>query len=189
MTDSQHPLSPLKFDVANYDDTDIRALKWESARVEATVKRLKLGRNVLPELRKNGNGELTFEGFNERFPDFPVILSGSSLPGVQTLHRNQKAIHPMWFKSFRNLPFIQFYEDELMRLPDLEGRRPLGMVFPRKGFREGLIVHSGDWEAFSADNSSCHLFKGKGGFTLLVQPYAAFLDHVRDGILWVPTSP
>ena len=147
MTDSQHPLSPLKFDVANYDDTDIRALKWESARVEATVKRLKLGRNVLPELRKNGNGELTFEGFNERFPD------------------------------------------ELVRLPSPDGRRPLGMIFPRKGFREGLIVHSGDWEAFSADNSSCHLFKGKGGFTLLVQPYAAFLDHVRDGILWVPTSP
>ncbi len=87
MNNSQHPLNPLnpKLDVAHYDDTDMRALKWESARVEATVKRLKLERRVLTELRKGGNGELTFEGFNERFPNFPVLLSGSSLPGVMTL--------------------------------------------------------------------------------------------------------
>ena len=192
MSNLNHPLSPLtpSVDVPHYDDTDIRALKWETARVEATVKRLKLHKNVLGELRKQSGGELTLEGFNDRFPNFPVVLGGNSLVGMEPLHRHSGAIHPMWFKSFRNLPFISFYED-LLHVAGVDSLadsnfRPFGLVFPRKGFRDGLIVHNGDWEAFTADNSSCHLFKGKGGFTLLVQPYAAFLDHVRDGISWTP---
>jgi len=192
MNDSNHPLSPLtpSIDVPHYDDTDMRALKWETTRVEATVRRLKLHKNVLNELRQQGGGEVTFEGFNDRFPNFPVVLAGTALAGMEPLHRHSGAIHPMWFKSFRNLPFISFYEDLLHvagadRYADSKFR-PFGLVFPRKGFRDGLILHNGDWEAFTADNSSCHLFKGKDGFTLLVQPYAAFLDHVRDGISWTP---
>ena len=192
MSNLNHPLSPLtpSIDVPHYDDTDIRTLKWETARVEATVKRLKLHKNVLGELRKQSGGELTFEGFNDRFPNFPAVLFGTALAGMEPLHRHSGAIHPMWFKSFRNLPFISFYEDALHvagseGLSDTDGFRPFGLVFPRKGFRDGLILHNGDWEAFTADNSSFHLFKGKD-FTLLVQPYAAFLDHVRDGISWTP---
>ena len=194
MSDLNHPLSPLvpSIDVPHYDDTDIRALKWETARVEATVKRLKLHKNVMGELRKQSGGELTFEGFNDRFPNFPVVLAGTALVGMEPLHRHSGAIHPMWFKSFRNLPFISFYEDfihttaSLASFTNSVALRPRGMVFPRKGFRDGLILHNGDWESFTADNSSFHLFKGKDGFTLLVQPYVAFLDHVRDGISWTP---
>lgn len=186
MSDSEHPLSPLtsKIDVPHYDDTDMRALKWETTRVEATVRRLKLHKNVLHELRKQGGGELTFEGFNDRFPNFPLVLFGTALAGMEPLHRNAGAIHPMWFKSFQNLPFMPFFEDAAQRMTT--GARPFGLVFPRKGFREGLIIHNGDWEAFTADRSSFHLFKAHEDLNLLVQPYAAFLDHVRDGIAWTP---
>ena len=185
----QHPLSPLNssFDVPHYDNTDQRALKWESTRVEATVRRHKLHKSVVSELRKQSAGELTFDGFNVKFPNFPVVLTGTAMAGMKPLHRNTEAIHPMWFKSFRNLPFISFYEDQLVAA-DRHDPRPLGLVFPRKGFRDGLILHNGDWEAFSSENSSCHLFKGKGGFTLMVQPYAAFLDHIRDGLAWAPLA-
>ena len=194
MSDSNHPLSPLNvnIDVPHYDDTDRQAIKWETARVTATVARLKLDPRIVHQLRHTGSTEMTFGDFNDRFPNFPVILTGSSLPGVPALHRHAGAVHPMWFKSFRNLPFIKFYEDELQRYGaeafDAAGR-PLGMVFPRKGFRDGLIVHNGDWQTFSSCNSSCHLFRGKNcSSTLLVQPYAAFLDHVRDEISWVSTG-
>jgi hypothetical protein len=194
MSDSSHPLSPLtsKLDVPHYDDTDVRAIKWETARVTYTINRLKLGAHIAGQLRSSGSSNMTFEAFNERFPSFPVILTGTSLPGVTAIHRNTSAVHPMWFKSFCNLPFVKFYEDELQRYgteTSDTGGRPLGMVFPRKGFRDGLIVHNGDWQTFSPSNSSCHLFKGKNRHsTLLVQPYAAFLDHVRDKISWTSAS-
>ena len=57
-----------------------------------------------------------------------------------------------------------------------------GLVFPRRGFREGLIAHNGDWSAFVPAGVGAHLFKLSESETLVVQPYSAFLSHVREGL-------
>ena len=109
------------------------------------------------------------------------------MAGVQQLHRDPRAIHPMWFKSFLSLPFVKLYEERLEELYDAKQKKPFGMVFPRKGFAQGLILHNGNWDLFVPNQSSCHIFKGskKKSMTLLVQPYSSFIDHVRDGLGWI----
>ena len=47
MDDKLHPLSPLS--VPDYDDSATKVGKWEAARVEHAVKKLKLGKHVLGE--------------------------------------------------------------------------------------------------------------------------------------------
>ena len=193
MKNEQHPLSPLS--VPDYDDSAVKIEKWESARVEYTIKRLKLGSHVLKELHSHVlGGRLSFDDFNNRFPTFPMLLSASSLPGEQPLHRHPKGIHPMWFKSFTGLPFISFYEEELARYKnDIFGDEPrtLGMVFPRKGFAHGLVVHNGEWQTYLPKNSGCHLYQGGKikSMTLVVQPFTALLDHIREGLHWEPANP
>ena len=193
MSNNKHPLSPLS--VPDYDDSTVQIEKWESARVEYTIKRLKLGSHVLKELHSQvPGGKLSFADFNNRFPTFPMLLAASSLHGEKPLHRHPKGIHPMWFKSFTGLPFIRFYEEELERhKSDIFGdeSRVLGMVFPRKGFAHGLIIHNGEWQTYLPKNSGCHLYQGGKikSMTLLVQPFTALLDHVLGGLHWEPANP
>jgi|TARA_R110000824_G_scaffold82768_15_gene207528 hypothetical protein len=194
MSKDEHPLSPLA--VPDYDDSAVRIEKWESARVEYAIKRLKLGRHALRELQAVApSGRISFDDFNNRFPTFPMLLSASSLPGETPMHRNPKGIHPMWFKSFKGLPFISFYEEELERYKaEVFGNdesRVLGMVFPRKGFAHGLVVHNGDWQTYLPQNSGCHLYQGGKvkSMTLVVQPFSGLLDHVLGGLHWEPANP
>jgi|TARA_R110000824_G_scaffold265278_2_gene454176 hypothetical protein len=190
----EHPLSPLS--LPDYDDSAVKIAKWESARVEYAVRRLKLGTHVLRELRaQEGGSALSFENFNDRFPTFPMLLSASTLPGEQPMHRHPKGIHPMWFKSFTGLPFMRFYEDELAKHQSEvfggDGSRVLGMVFPRKGFAQGLIVHNGEWQTYLPPNAGCHLYQGGKvkSMTLVVQPFMALLDHIIKGVHWEPANP
>jgi hypothetical protein len=192
MNDKLHPLSPLS--IPDYDDSTVQLGKWEAARVEYAVKKLKLGRHVSAELRAHSSGShISFNEFNNRFPTFPLLLSASSLPGEKAIHRDPKGVHPMWFKSFKGLSFIKFYEEELERYKsDVFGdhSRVLGMVFPRKGFVHGLVVHNGDWQTFLPHNAGCHLYQGGTGksVTLVVQPFTALLDHIRAGLHWEPAN-
>ena len=193
MDDKLHPLSPLS--VPDYDDSATKVGNWEAARVEHAVKKLKLGKHVLGELRSNAMGSVpSFDDFNARFPTFPLLLSANPLAGEKPLPRDPKGIHPMWFKSFRNLPFIKYYEEELARhQAEVFGEDPrvLGMIFPRKGFAHGLIVHNGDWQTFLPHNAGCHLYQGGKGnsVTLVVQPFTALLDHIKAGLHWEPANP
>jgi hypothetical protein len=193
MNKDQHPLAPLS--VPDYDDSAVKIEKWESALAEYTVRRLKLGNHVLKELNSQAlGGRLSFDDFNNRFPTFPMLLAASTLPDEKPLHRHPKGIHPMWFKSFTGLPFIRFYEEELVRYKnDVFGEelRTLGMVFPRKGFAQGLIVHNGEWQTYLPKNSGCHLYQGGKikSMTLVVQPFTALLDHISKGLQWEPANP
>ena len=59
---SENPLSPLNNflpDIKHFDDVDSNAGKWESARVEGTVKKLKLDPRCLRHMSRDAFGNLT----------------------------------------------------------------------------------------------------------------------------------
>lgn len=178
-----NPLNPLLGKIERFEQTDSQNKHWESGRAEWTLRRLKLEKQR-KELAASSSA-YTFAEFN-RVVDFPMYLSAETTIGNQPIHRDPKAIHPIWFKSFRSLPFVQRYEECFETLHALCKHKPIGMIFPRKGFSQGLIIHNGDWELFVAPQSSCHIFKSgrKHTMNLIVQPYVGFVDHIRDGLGW-----
>lgn len=180
-----NPLNPLLSKIARFEQVDTHGKQWESSRVEWTLRRLKLD-GKRKEILENGLGlGYTFEVFNQ-VVNFPMYLFAEPLLNVSPIHRDPRTIHPLWFKAFRGLPFVERYEERmeplLTRYPD----RPIGMVFPRKGFLQGLLIHNGDWDLLTPPQASCHVFKGgrKKAMNLIVQPYSGFVDHVRDVLAW-----
>ena len=169
------------------------ASRWESARVEFTLGHVGLGRckRHLFQLAEEQTGvrRLTFVFFHEHFPSFPIILGANDL-GIlpEPLHRLQKAIFPEWFRNFTQLPFMPMYEELYSSTTGLA--RPLGMIFPRKGFQQGLVVHNGDPSTFVPLGGSYFAHRGKRDQILVVQPYIALLDQIyrkghADG--WKPS--
>jgi hypothetical protein len=183
--DKVNPLNPLLGKIERYEQTDSQTKQWESGRVDWTLRRLGLEKQRREMFSSSDSGVYTFAEFN-RVVDFPVFLFAEPMIGALPLHRDPKAIHPMWFKSFRGLPFVQRYEEHFETLIATHKNKPLGMVFPRKGFSQGLVIHNGDWELLVAQQASCHIFKGgrKHAMNLIVQPYNGFIDNIREGLGW-----
>jgi|TARA_R110000751_G_scaffold47597_13_gene106518 hypothetical protein len=182
-----NPLNPLFGQIEKFEESHAQASKWESSRVEWTMRRLKLGDERKQMMHESGYaGNYTYEAFIRTVPSFPMDIVAEPRRDELPLHRDAKAVHPMWFKSFRSLSFVSVYEERFGESSREE--RPFGMVFPRKGFLQGLILHNGDWDLFIPPQSSCHLFKGgkKRSMNLIVQPYQGFIDHVYKGLSWRP---
>jgi hypothetical protein len=179
-----NPLNPLLGKIEKFEQSDFQLKQWESSRVEWTLRRLKLEGPRKEILADAVGGQYTFAEFN-RVVDFPMYLSAEPMMGATPIHRDPHAVHPMWFKSFRSLPFVKLYEERLESWCDSKQDRPLGMVFPRKGFLQGLIIHNGDWERFVSPHSSCHVFKGgkKHMMNLIVQPYIGFIDGLKGDFI------
>jgi len=179
-----NPTNPLLGQIEKYEQSDVQIRQWESARVEWTLRRLKLDFQRKQILSEAMDGRYTFEAFN-RVLDFPMEMCGENLKDEPPIHRDQRSIHPLWFKAFIGLPFVRCYEERFTVFAEKNPDRALGMVFPRKGFSQGLILHNGDWDLFVPPQSSCHLFKGgkKHAMNLIVQPYMGFIDHVRKNLL------
>jgi hypothetical protein len=179
-----NPLNPLLGKIERFEQSDSQAKHWESSRVKWTLQRLNIVKQRKELACLAGNGAHTFVEFN-RVVDFPMYLCSDSLQGIKPIHRDPKAIHPLWLKSFRSLPFVERYEEHFRTMISTYKHKPLGMIFPRKGFAQGLIIHNGDWELFVAPNSSCHVYRSKKqAMNLIVQPYSGFIDHIREGLGW-----
>ena len=185
--DRVNPLNPLLGKIEKFEQSDSHVRQWESGRVEWTMRRLKLEQQRKEILFATPGGQYTFEAFNQAV-DFPMYLFAEPMAGLSPIHRDPRAIHPMWFKSFRGLPFVKLYEERFEELINTQKHRPIGMVFPRKGFSQGLVLHNGDWDLFVPPQASCHVLKGgkKHSMNLVVQPYTGFIDHVRQGLAWGP---
>jgi hypothetical protein len=122
-----------------------QAQAYESSRVTFLLKQT--GRGPLePALRRQhvdqfGSPALTFAGFAERFPEFPVLLGAAWRPGVP-LHEDPKATLPVWFRDFPKLPFMPAFYELVARTRASARGRAAGLIFPRKGFDQGLVVHT-----------------------------------------------
>lgn len=184
MSENVNPNNPLLGKIERFEQSDKHIRQWESARVEWTLRRLKFEAQRKEILSDAPDGRYTFEAFN-RVVEFPMDLFGESLADDPPIHRDQRSIHPIWFKAFVGLPFVRYYEERFTEHVSKNPERPLGMVFPRKGFSQGLILHNGDWDLFVPPQSSCHLFKGgkKHSMNLIVQPFMGFIDHVRKTLV------
>jgi hypothetical protein len=182
-----NPLNPLLGKLEKFEQSDEQVRQWESARVEWTLRRLKLEPQRKEILAASVAGQYSFSELRRVVGNFPLRLVAEPFRGELPLHRDSRSIHPMWFKAFRGLPFVQRYEELYEELSASFDGKPFGMVFPRKGFAQGLVLHNGDWDLFVPPQASCHIFKGgkRHAMTLLVQPYSGLVDHIREGLGWV----
>lgn len=90
-----------------------------------------------------GRPDLTLRAFNDEFESFPLLLGASRLGGLQ-LHLEQAAFIPALFKAFGRAPFVTAYERFYEAAEGRAGGRPVGLVFPRKGFKNGMVVYAAD---------------------------------------------
>lgn len=175
-----NPFNPLLGKIEKFKQQDSHAKQWESKRVEWTLRRLGLEKQRKEIIFASEDKLYNFDAFNKL--GFPVHLHAYPMISETPIHRDPKAIHPLWFKSFLKLKFVSGFEEFFDNFSDKK-TKPMGIVFPRKGFAQGLIMHNGDWELFVPPQSSCHIFKGDK-MNLVVQGYSDFIDHVRDGLAW-----
>ena len=177
-----NPLNPLLGKIERFEQTDNAIKQFESKRVEWTLRRLGMERQRKEIYRDSVTSEYTCDAFNRVVDNFPMVLCCESLKGKIPIHKDQKSVHPNWFKKFLGLSFAEAYADHFEKLSAAKLGKPIGMIFPRKGFAQGLLMHNGDWDYFVPPNSSCHLFKGgkKVEMNLVVQPYSSFVDHIKD---------
>lgn len=136
--------------------------------------------------RRTGLAGLTFATFAMHHPGFPVRLAASRLDGVK-LHTDPRAVLPALFRDFARVPFVVAY-DALVEQRAGDDDRPLGLVFPRKGFRKGMIIHDGAGLDPAVSRGLVLTYQGRDPrHRLFVQPYQTFLEGLyRKGRGWRP---
>jgi len=180
--DKVNPLNPLisKLRAANFKEDN--AKRWEHSRVYWTVQQLGLQKELKKFERENRVDFLSFQWLND-LSCLPMYLACVHDLGKQPLHRQQKAIHPNWFKDFPKLPFIEHYVDLVKNLPPIIDR-PIVLIFPRKGFGQGLILHNGDLVDYLPFDTGCHVYRMKENSNndfLIVQSYSSLVSIFKSG--------
>lgn len=168
--------------------------KFEDKLVEFVCKRNGLARLHKDLVRRQGIREddpfLTFALFNDTFPSYPLMLGSTRLEGKE-LHKEKNAVFPRWLTTFRGLPFVDPYHEFLESLGAHAELASAGLVFPRKGFRQGLIIYNGGLDEHKIKGG---VFVYEGGtkkrpITYHVRPFAAVVDGIYNhGRGWKPDN-
>lgn len=178
MESRKNPYNPLLSQLEKMELGEFSALGWEQKRVERLLKVAGLaGRKELKEgLSDPVTGYLSFDQVNRQL-QFRVAFAAIPLKGKTPMHRDQKSIQPIWFKSFAKVPVFNTYLDMYLEyLAGTHDARPYCAVFPRKGFLHGLCVHNGEVTQSLQPGKSGHVYCSKSGFNLIVQPFDDFLS-------------
>lgn len=153
----------------------LRAFGLNAARTAAELRR--------HEEAERGVPALTFRAFHARFPSFPLLLGTSRLDGG-ALHLDRRALLPALFREFTRAPFVTAYEAFYERHAERAGGRPVGLVFPRKGLRHGLVVYAGGLDDLPfGPRETALVYAGgpaAGGRGLVVRSYQRLLEALRD---------
>lgn len=166
--------------------------QYEESRIAYLLKALNMPKAASrlreEEHRHSGDVRLTCRAFNERYTSFPVLLGTSILGGVK-LHLDKTALLPALFRQFDQAPFVRAYEDFFeQHQGDAEGR-VLGLVFPRKGIRQGLIILNEELEAVPYHGLTLVYSGGnrKHPCKLYVRPFQLLVEAIyRKGHGWRP---
>jgi|JI10StandDraft_1071094.scaffolds.fasta_scaffold343886_2 hypothetical protein len=180
-----NPFSPLQSRLDRHLQCDAQAQKWEEARVSWLLKRLGL-QNVAKDIRsRTANDRILFADFNENFAMFPLQFVAEPLIGETPIDADRRYVHPRWFAGFLDLPIVRAYEEHFIRWRESDDKRPLAMVFPRRGFEQGLMLHNGGLN-FIPTAGSAHVFStgATEGAWLCVQPYSCVIDHIHATMPW-----
>lgn len=157
----------------------MRALHFDTRRIRSLRQKWTAETNI---------DRLTFRAFNQEFPTFPLLLGTDPLNGVK-LHLDRTAMIPSLFKKFSRTPFVKAYEAFYEQVADRANDRAIGLVFPRKGIRHGLIIYSGDFE-LEIPHSLLWTYVGgtkKKTFRVYVRPFQQLAEAIHaKGHGWRP---
>jgi hypothetical protein len=164
----------------------------ETRSVEFLLRQLKLSKQkrslqALAEAR-TGYRFLTLDLFAEKWPSFPILMSYSQEAG-NGLHEHKKATLPALFTRFSFAPFIKFYEEWFEQAERLANNRTIGLVFPRKGIRRGLILHNGGLDGVWFRGTVCTYTAGtrEHPSKLYLQAFAPLIEAIyANGHGWKP---
>jgi hypothetical protein len=138
-----------------------------------------------------GKRELRFSTFNEAYSSFPVFLGSHTLRCLggpwpkptgpdYCVHRDMSSVEPQRFKRFGGVPFVVAYQDFYNASFREAAGRPIGLVFPRRGFMRGMIIHNDASERFWREGLSW-VYKVPGTENrLYVQPFIFFLQAIKE---------
>ena len=157
-----NPFSEMNKDHAG-ELTARESTAWESTRVRHLLNKLGAAhltaRLQLAERGRTGTSDLTFNAVGDVLPNFPFLLRASTLRGIEVpyddgktstsyaVDRDWRSTEPSRFKDFRNVPFVVEFFRQFEAIPPDE-TRACGLVFPRRGFVHGLVIHDDDSEIF-----------------------------------------
>ena len=137
---------------------------------------------------KEGDG-LYWHAFNETVM-FPMFLWSTTLgkPCEKPVHLQPDYIFPRWFTKFTKLPVFKEYRGWQEQFAEHIGKQPFGLIFPRKGFQYGLVLHNGDMGRFAPLGEGYYIYatKGRKHQTYVVQTFKSLLDRV-EGNGWKPS--
>jgi hypothetical protein len=170
---------------------------------------------------QTGESWLTFHRFNQKFTSFPFALCCHRLLGVPlantsgpttlenesdldaalsaqnktpsdyAVHKDPRSAEPQRFKSFQAVPFVLAYLQQFRQMESERDMRSVGMIFPRKGFQLGMIIHNDEGERYWT-RGLCWVYKGRvlgQDRKFYVQPYSALLEGIYNkGRGWKPES-
>lgn len=166
------------------------ALSYEARRVEYLLRRGGMMPQVGRKLRRiheaeHGHQALRFTTFNAEYPSYPVLLGTANLTG---LHIDPTCFLPNLFRKFADAPFVRAYDDFFELMASLAQGRAIGLVFPRKGIPQGLIIHNGvDLPQRVFRGLVLHYQSKKSAHQLFIQPYQSVVEQIfANGHGWKP---
>ncbi len=132
-------------------------------------------------MERTGQHRMTFALFNELFPNYPVLLAFNRLGGIK-LHADSRMMLASLIKTFAKTPVHQYFDDWLPTAQSMANGRNVGMVFGRRGFKYGMIIHDGGLD-FSRHLDTVISFKGGSRQTpvlLGTQWFDTFVDAIAE---------
>jgi len=165
--------------------------RFEESRVNFLYRKCGLERDLatLRELHRDrlGYPGLNFSLFQELYPSFPIVLGCDRLNGL-ALHESSQAVLPAWYKSFAKVPFVPAFERFCERAAASLHGRGIGLIFPRKGFRDGLIIYTGLDDCWNEGGGFIfRMGKADKSVDVIVRPFADLVAGIYDsGRGWVP---
>jgi hypothetical protein len=124
---------------AHHEQTfEQRSVEWVLKGLGRTADRPLLRQDCV---RRTGLDQLTFVDFQERYPEFPLVLRTRYL---DKLHVDPAMLLAALLKQFARSPLCRAYEAAREDYRAVKGRRqgPFGLVVPRKGISGGLVIHN-----------------------------------------------
>ena len=177
--------------------------QWEHTTVNRAVSKLGIGnmrRSLIRSNKEAGRGQLLkLLTFREMFHTFPIHLESSRLRdipvpeiGKMTPRKYRTELCPRYweparFKSFNRVPVVDLFNSLVDSLPEeVIGIRPVGLVFPRRGFKYGMIIHNDDSEQLW-ETGSAWVYKGTEARPArqYLQPFDQVLAAIQ-GSGWTP---
>lgn len=184
-------------------------LQFEQERLKWLLTRLKLKHHMSRIINRykaeTGRTELRFEAFNEHFPTFPFLLGCTKLQGIPMpgrlkadgtqrvtpldyhIYMDPASTEPARFKNFQKVPFVGAYKDFYAAAMKRARGRKIALLFPRKGFLHGMVMHNDASEQFWSEGLAWVYKVPETESRLYVQPLSALVDAIyENGRGWRP---